>query len=114
MTVLLEKIAGAKAEAGGTLDEVAAIGRRVNDRGRSFGVALTSCMTPAAGTPTFDLGADEMEFGIGIHGEPGRRREKLASAAEIVAEMTDAILADLEPAAGASSWRSSTGWAPPR
>ena len=101
VTVLLEKIAGAKAEAGGTLDEVAAIARRVNDRGRSFGVALTSCVTPAAGTPTFEIGADEIEFGVGIHGEPGRRREKLASASEIVAEMTDAILSDLAPASGA-------------
>src|SRR5881275_1850273 len=85
ITVLLEKIAGAKAEAGGTLEEVAAVARKVNDRGRSFGVALTSCVTPAAGTPTFEIGADEMEFGIGIHGEPGRRRERLAPAAEIVA-----------------------------
>jgi dihydroxyacetone kinase-like protein len=68
ITVLLEKIAGAKAEAGGTLDEVTAVARRVNDRGRSFGVALTSCVTPAAGTPTFEIGADEIEFGVGIHG----------------------------------------------
>ena len=101
VTVLLEKIAGAKAEAGGTLDEVAAVARRVNDRGRSFGVALTSCVTPGAGTPTFEIGADEIEFGVGIHGEPGRRRERLAPAADIVAEMTDAILSDLAPASGA-------------
>ena len=101
VTVLLEKIAGAKAEAGATLDEVAAVARRVNERGRSFGVALTSCVTPAAGTPTFEIGTDEMEFGVGIHGEPGRRREKLASAAEIVAEMTEAIVSDLAPADGA-------------
>jgi len=101
VTVLVEKIAGARAEAGGSLAEVAAVARRVNDRGRSFGVALTSCVTPAAGTPTFDIGADEMEFGVGIHGEPGRRREKLKPAAEIVAEMTDAILSDLSPAPGA-------------
>ena len=101
VTVLLEKIAGAKAEAGGTLDEVAAVARRVNDRGRSFGVALTSCVTPAAGTPTFEIGGDEIEFGVGIHGEPGRRRERLAPAGEIVAEMTEAILSDLEPASGA-------------
>jgi dihydroxyacetone kinase-like protein len=101
VTVLLEKIAGAKAEAGATLEEVAAVARKVNERGRSFGVALTSCVTPAAGTPTFEIGADEMEFGVGIHGEPGRRREKLASAAEIVAEMTDAIVSDLAPADGA-------------
>jgi phosphoenolpyruvate---glycerone phosphotransferase subunit DhaK len=101
VTVLLEKIAGAKAEAGATLGEVAAVARRVNERGRSFGVALTSCVTPAAGTPTFEIGADEMEFGVGIHGEPGRRREKLASAAEIVAEMTEAIVSDLAPSDGA-------------
>jgi len=96
VTVLLEKIAGARAEAGGTLDEVAAVARRVNDRGRSFGVALTSCVTPSAGTPTFEIGADEIEFGVGIHGEPGRRRERLAPASEIVAEMTEAIVSDLE------------------
>src|SRR5258706_2059083 len=102
VTVLLEKIAGAKAEAGGTLDEVAAIARRVNDSGRSFCVALTSCVTPAAGTPTFEIGADEIEFGVGIHGEPGRRRERLAPAAEIVAEMTEAILSDLAPKSGAN------------
>jgi dihydroxyacetone kinase-like protein len=102
ITVLLEKIAGAKAEAGGTLDEVTAVARRVNDRGRSFGVALTSCVTPAAGSPTFEIGADEIEFGVGIHGEPGRRRERLAPAAEIVAEMTEAILSDLAPASGAN------------
>ncbi len=102
VTVLLEKIAGAKAEAGGTLDEVAAVARKVNDRGRSFGVALTSCVTPAAGTPTFEIGADEIEFGVGIHGEPGRRRERLAPAAEIVAEMTEAILSDLAPKSGAN------------
>jgi dihydroxyacetone kinase-like protein len=102
VTVLVEKIAGAKAEAGGSLAEVAAVARKVNERGRSFGVALTSCATPAAGAPTFDIGADEMEFGVGIHGEPGRRREKIRPAAEIVAEMAGAILGDLEPARGAS------------
>jgi dihydroxyacetone kinase-like protein len=102
VTVLVEKIAGAKAEAGGSLAEVTAVARRVNERGRSFGVALTSCATPAAGTPTFEIGADEMEFGVGIHGEPGRRREKVRSAAEIVEQMSDAILGDLRPAPGAS------------
>src|SRR6266480_398288 len=66
VTVLLEKIAGAKAEAGGTLDEVTAVANKVNERGRSFGVAFTSCVTPGAGSPTFDIGADEMEFGVGI------------------------------------------------
>src|SRR5436190_7745942 len=98
VTVLVEKIAGAKAEAGGSLPEVAAVARKVNEHGRSFGVALTSCVTPAAGSPTFDIGPDEMEFGVGIHGEPGRRREKLRPAADIVAEMAEAILSDLDPA----------------
>ena len=102
VTVLLEKIAGAKAEAGGTLAEVAGIARKVNAQGRSFGVALTSCATPASGQPTFDIGPDEMEFGVGIHGEPGRRRDKIKSAAEIVDEMTTAILSDLDPPSGAS------------
>jgi dihydroxyacetone kinase-like protein len=100
VTVLVEKIAGAKAEAGGSLEEVAGIARKVNAQGRSFGVALTSCVTPAAGAPTFELGADEMEFGVGIHGEPGRRREKIASVAEIVEKMSDAILTDLDPKSG--------------
>jgi len=72
----------------------------VNAQGRSFGVALTSCATPASGSPTFDIGVDEMEFGVGIHGEPGRRREKIRSAAEIVAEMTEAIVSDLAPEPG--------------
>jgi dihydroxyacetone kinase-like protein len=99
--VILEKIAGAKAEGGGSLAEVAAVATKVNDRGRSFGVALTSCVTPAAGSPTFDIGADEMEFGVGIHGEPGRRREKLKPVSEVVAEMTEAIVSDLAPASGA-------------
>jgi dihydroxyacetone kinase-like protein len=102
VTVLLEKIAGAKAEAGGSLAEVAAVARKVNANGRSFGVALTSCATPASGTPTFDLGPDEMEFGVGIHGEPGRRREKIKSAGDIVEEMTDAIVTDLAPASGSN------------
>jgi dihydroxyacetone kinase-like protein len=100
VTVLVEKIAGAKAEAGGTLAEVVAVARKVNEQGRSFGVALTSCVTPAAGSPTFEIGDDEMEFGVGIHGEPGRRREKVKPAAEIVAEMADAVLGDLDPPRG--------------
>jgi dihydroxyacetone kinase-like protein len=102
VTVLVEKIAGARAEAGGSLAEVAAVARKVNAQGRSFGVALTSCATPASGSPTFDIGPDEMEFGVGIHGEPGRRREKIRSAAEIVAEMTGAILGDLDPPSGSN------------
>ena len=102
VTVLLEKIAGAKAEAGGTLEEVTAVATRVNDRGRSFGVAFTSCVTPGAGSPTFDIGSDEMEFGVGIHGEPGRRREKVKPASEIVADMADAILGDLDLPSGSN------------
>src|SRR5438876_7758263 len=102
VTVLVEKIAGAKAEAGGSLADVAAVARKVNERGRSFGVALTSCATPAAGSPTFDIGSDEMEFGVGIHGEPGRRREKIRPASEIVEEMADAILNDLAPESGSN------------
>ena len=102
VTVLAEKLAGAKAEAGGSLAEVAAVARKANEGARSFGVALTSCVTPAAGTPTFEIGSDEMEFGVGIHGEPGRRREKIKPAAEIVAEMTEAILSDLDPPSGAN------------
>jgi dihydroxyacetone kinase-like protein len=97
VTVLVEKIAGARAEAGGSLADVAEVARKVNARGRSLGVALTSCATPAAGRPTFDIGPDEMEFGVGIHGEPGRRREKIRPAAEIVEEMTETILGDLGP-----------------
>ncbi|HCF84500.1 MAG TPA: dihydroxyacetone kinase subunit DhaK, partial [Ktedonobacter sp.] len=76
VTVLLEKIVGGFAETGAPLDKVAALAHKVNDQGRSMGMALTSCTVPAAGKPTFDLGEDEMEIGIGIHGEPGRRRAK--------------------------------------
>jgi phosphoenolpyruvate---glycerone phosphotransferase subunit DhaK len=102
VTVLAEKIAGAKAEAGGSLGEVAAVARRVNENGRSFGVAFTSAWTPASPTPTFEIGPDEMEFGVGIHGEPGRRREKVKPVSEIVAEMTEAILGDLDAPSGSN------------
>jgi dihydroxyacetone kinase-like protein len=101
-TVLAEKLAGARAEQGGSLADVAGVARKVNERSRSFGVALSSCATPASGTPIFDLGADEIEVGVGIHGEPGRRREKLAPAHEIVGMMLDPILEDLKPAGGSS------------
>jgi dihydroxyacetone kinase-like protein len=94
-TLIVEKIAGAVAEAGGDLAAVKAAGDRVNERTRSMGVAFTSCTVPAAGKPTFDIGADEMEMGVGIHGEPGRRREKLKSADAIADEMLAAILGDL-------------------
>ena len=100
MTVLLEKIAGAAAEQGRSLDEVAAIARAVNANGRSMGLALTSCTVPAAGQPTFELGEDEMELGVGIHGEPGRERVPLAPAREIAAMLVEPILADLPFASG--------------
>jgi phosphoenolpyruvate---glycerone phosphotransferase subunit DhaK len=94
-TVLMEKIAGAAAEAGRPLKEVADICRGVNANGRSMGMALTSCTVPAAGKPTFELGDDEMEIGVGIHGEPGRERMKLKTASEIVDMMATAIVDDL-------------------
>ena len=94
-TVFVEKIAGALAERGSGLSDVAAVAAEVNDRSRSFGVALTSCTVPAAGKPTFELGEAEIELGIGIHGEPGRRRGPLGPAAEIAAAALDAIHADL-------------------
>jgi dihydroxyacetone kinase-like protein len=100
-TVLVEKIAGAAAERGDDLKAVAAVARRVNERARSFGVALSSCTPPAAGKPMFDLPDGEMEVGIGIHGEPGRRREPIRSAHEIVETMLEAVLSDLKPADGA-------------
>jgi dihydroxyacetone kinase-like protein len=99
-TVLAEKCAGAKAEAGGSVGEVAGIVRKVNEHGRSFGVALTSCATPASGTPIFELGDDEIELGVGIHGEPGRERAKWMPAADIVERMVGAILDDMQPADG--------------
>ena len=94
-TVLAEKICGAAAEAGQSLDEVAALCRKVNSQVRSMGMALTSCTVPHIGKPTFDLPADEMEFGVGIHGEPGRRRMKLLPADEIVESLMAPILSDL-------------------
>ncbi|MFL6114411.1 MAG: dihydroxyacetone kinase subunit DhaK [Catenulispora sp.] len=100
VTVLVEKIAGAAAEAGRDLAAVAEVARRVNANGRSMGVALTSCTVPAAGNPTFDLPEDQMEIGIGIHGEPGRRRVPLAPAREIAEMLLDPILHDLDFAAG--------------
>jgi dihydroxyacetone kinase-like protein len=98
-TVFVEKVAGALAERGAPLADVAAVATEVNERSRSFGVALTSCIVPAAGKPTFELADDEIELGIGIHGEPGRRRAPLAPAAELVAAALDAIHAD-QPLAG--------------
>jgi dihydroxyacetone kinase-like protein len=95
VTVLVEKMAGALAEQGGSLAEVKAVAEKVNASGRSMGMALTSCVVPAAGTPTFELGADEMEIGIGIHGEPGRRRVPLAPVDEIAEMLVEPIVADL-------------------
>jgi dihydroxyacetone kinase-like protein len=90
-TLIVEKVAGAAAEAGQAIEAVAELGRRVNENSASFAVALTACTTPAAGKPGFDLPEDEMEVGVGIHGEPGRRREKLVSAKDIVRICLDAI-----------------------
>ncbi len=96
VTVLVEKIAGAAAEQGRTLPEVAEVARRVNAHGRSMGMALTSCVVPAAGRPTFDLPETEIEIGIGIHGEPGRRRVPLVPAAQIAELLVEPVLADLD------------------
>src|ERR671925_510858 len=94
-TVLAEKICGAAAEEGRSLQQVADLCRKVNENGRSMGMALTSCIVPTAGTPTFELGDDEMEIGIGIHGEPGRERRKIASSAEIVESLAEPIVNDV-------------------
>jgi len=94
-TVLAEKIAGARAEEGGSLSEVADVVKKVNSCARSMGMALTSCTVPAKGTPTFELGEDEMEIGIGIHGEPGRERMKLEPADRIVDRLLQPVLSDL-------------------
>jgi dihydroxyacetone kinase-like protein len=100
-TVLAEKIAGGAAARGAALGAVAEVARRVNRRARSFGIALSSCAPPALGRPLFDLPAGEMEVGIGIHGEPGRRRAPLGTAAEVAALLVEAVVADLRPAPGA-------------
>ena len=89
------KCCGAAAEQGKSLDEVEAIAKKVNDNVRTMGVALTSCIPPAKGTPIFDIGDDEMEVGVGIHGEPGRRREKIKSSDEITEELFNAVAEDV-------------------
>lgn len=94
------KAAGAKADMGGSLDEVVAAAEKVLANTRTMGVALSPCTVPLAGKPTFTIGEDEMEIGMGIHGEPGMKREKLQTADDIAARMTEAILADLQPSAG--------------
>lgn len=91
------KAVGAASEEGASLDELVALGERVNDVTRTMGVALTGCTPPVKGEPIFTLADDEMEIGIGIHGEPGRSREKIKSAADIVGLMLDAILTDRKP-----------------
>lgn len=99
-TMIVERLVGAAAEQGRDLAALESYGKEVNGRTRSMGVALTSCTVPAAGKPTFTLADDEMEMGVGIHGEPGRRRVKLASADAIAEEMLEAILGDLAPKSG--------------
>ena len=93
-TVLVEKIVGAAAEAGYNLEQCADLARKANSYGRSMGMALTSCTVPAAGKPIFEIGDDEMEFGIGIHGEPGQKRMKVLPADEVTAMMANEIIHD--------------------
>ncbi len=100
VTVLLEKLVGAAAEVGRPLCDLVTLAHMINDSGRSMGMALSSCTVPAAGKPTFQLGENEMELGIGIHGEPGRRRVPLASAREIAEQLMEPILADLDFTSG--------------
>jgi dihydroxyacetone kinase-like protein len=95
-TLIVERMLGAAAERAANLETLQTLGQRINAQTRSMGVALTSCTVPAAGKPTFKLAEDEMEMGVGIHGEPGRRRVKLASADAIAEEMMSAILGDLK------------------
>ena len=94
-TLIVEKIVGAAAERGASLAALKSLGDTVNGVTASMGVALTSCTVPAAGKPTFQIGVDEMEMGVGIHGEPGRRRVKLSAANDIAAELAGAVLKDL-------------------
>ncbi len=95
-TILVHKIAGAKAETGATLDEVKAVAEKVIANVRTMGMAISPCTVPAAGKPGFELTEDEMEIGIGIHGEPGTHRDKLQSADEIAKSLLDKILADID------------------
>ena len=96
-TIIVEKTVGSLAETGASLEECKTFGEHVNKMTASMGVAFTSCTVPAAGKPTFDIGIDEMEFGVGIHGEPGRKREKIKTADEITSELLGAILEELKP-----------------
>jgi phosphoenolpyruvate---glycerone phosphotransferase subunit DhaK len=100
VTVLVEKIAGGAAEDGRNLQEVAELGRRVNANGRSMGMALTPCITPSSGEPSFELGDDEVEIGIGIHGEPGRFREQIGPASQVAERLMTPIVEDLPFSSG--------------
>ena len=100
VTVLVEKICGAAADDGKSLAEVAELGRRVNANGRSMGMALTPCITPGSGEPSFELAEDEVEIGIGIHGEPGRFRETIGPASQITERLMTPILEDLPFSSG--------------
>src|SRR5881398_609614 len=100
VTVLVEKICGGAAEDGRSLAEVAELGRRVNANGRSMGMALTPCITPASGEPSFELADDEVEIGIGIHGEPGRFRESIGPASQIAERLMTPIVEDLPFSSG--------------
>ena len=99
-TIFVHKLAGAKAETGATLEEVKAVAEKVINNDRSMGMALTPCTVPAAGKPNFTLDENEMEIGMGIHGEPGTHREELKTADEIVTHLMDKILADMNLAKG--------------
>src|ERR1700704_2974142 len=100
VTVLVEKICGGAAEDRRSLQEGAELGRRVNANGRSMGMALTPCITPGSGEPSFELGDDEVEIGIGIHGEPGRFREKIGPASQIAERLMTPIVEDLPFSSG--------------
>jgi dihydroxyacetone kinase-like protein len=112
VTVLVEKIAGAAAEEGRPLAAVADVARKVNENGRSMGLALTSCTVPAAGKPTFDLPDGQMELGIGIHGEPGRERRETAPASDIAEMLVGPILADLDFEGGVIAFVNGMGATP--
>lgn len=110
-TVVVEKIAGARAAAGGDLEACRAVAERVNAATRSVGVALTSCTVPSVGEPTFGIGDGELEFAVGIHGEPGRQRLPMATAERIVERMTAAILRELPDPAGRRALLLTNGFA---
>ncbi len=108
-TVIVEKSVGAASEAGYDLDQCADLARKVNQYGRSLGVALTSCVVPAKGSPIFSLGADEIEFGVGIHGEPGQRRLKLPNVDDLVTMMAEEILNDGPYTRTVREWNRTSG-----